>query len=158
MRIGLLGDTHGDTGVLQKIISEAPPVDSWFHTGDYCRDARLLASLTGLPVLAVRGNCDSYEEKAPWDQFVTLEGHALWVTHGHKYLEQYKNAEMAWWAQHYDAKIVVFGHTHVPTVEVINGILVINPGSPARPRGGAATYGLLTLQQDKAPQAQIREL
>ena len=31
--------------------------------------------------------------------------------------------------------VVVFGHTHKPFCETVNGILFLNPGSVTRPRG-----------------------
>ena len=34
--------------------------------------------------------------------------------------------------------VVVFGHTHMPCNERLDGVLYLNPGSPATPRGGAA--------------------
>ena len=46
-----------------------------------------------------------------------------------------------------NAQVVVFGHIHTPVNEVIDGILVINPGSAAKPRGDVPTYGILTLEK-----------
>lgn len=41
---------------------------------------------------------------------------------------------------------------------MIDGILVINPGSAAKPRGDVPTYGILTLEKGRAPFFEVREL
>ena len=35
------------------------------------------------------------------------------------------------------AQVVVFGHTHIPSCELQEGIWLLNPGSPSLPRIGS---------------------
>ena len=73
MRIGIMGDTHGDVFSMQQAIAEAGPVERWLHTGDFFRDSLLLATIVSVPVTAVAGNCDGRAEAKP-DEFIEVAG------------------------------------------------------------------------------------
>ncbi len=135
MRIGIMGDTHGNSFFIQQAVAAADSVDFWLHTGDFYRDAMFLSSFTGLAVTAVAGNCDGRAEAKP-DEFLEVEGYRIWLTHGHSYGVKLGLNELCEWARRYEADIVVFGHTH--QAEILNeaGLLLINPGSAAMPRHG----------------------
>ena len=47
-------------------------------------------------------------------------------------------------AQEADAKIVLFGHTHTPYNEYVNGIYILNPGSI---KGYYGTYGTIDISK-----------
>ena len=159
VRIGITGDTHGNKQALRIILKQLPPVDYWFHTGDYSQDGRFLVEETHLPLLSVCGNTDPDIERANIDEFITLENKRIWLTHGHRYLKGYKVEELAWWAKKLEADIVVFGHTHIPLVKWFGDILVINPGSPSLPRGEEGkTCAILTVLPDKKPNCEIIRL
>ena len=50
----------------------------------------------------------------------------------------------------------VFGHTHVPLCEYYGDALLINPGSPSRPRGGSKPcFAVLTLQKGATPEVEF---
>ena len=140
MRIGIMGDTHGNLTILRKVVEIAGAVDAWIHTGDYSQDARTLEQITNLPVYAVCGNCDMYEGRAPVEKLVNLAGHTIWITHGNRYLHGYGEDTLVARGREQKADIVVY------------------PGSPARPRMGTPTYGILTMAGENKPQAEIFEV
>lgn len=145
MRIGLISDTHDNRMAVQKVVEQAGTVALWLHAGDNVRDAEYIRELTGVPVYAVAGNCDARDVSPP-DQFLDFGEYRIMLTHGHRY--QVKNGlyELAWWGRQYGMNVVVFGHTHKAVVCQEAGLLIINPGSPACPRGGsAASFGILEL-------------
>jgi putative phosphoesterase len=149
MRIGLVSDTHGNRAALQKVVKLAGPVDQWLHAGDHVRDADYLREFSGVPVHTVAGNCDA-SDVAPPEQFLTLGGCFIMLTHGHRYKVKDSLNELVWWARHYETNIVVFGHTHKAVVIREEGLLIINPGSPAFPRGDSATsFGLLEISPEE---------
>ena len=158
MLIGIMGDTHGDLTVLRKVVALAGTVNAWIHTGDYSQDARTLEQITHLPVYAVCGNCDMYEGRAAVENLVNLAGHKIWITHGNRFLHGYGEDTLAEVGRERHADIVVYGHTHVPVVKWYNDILVINPGSPSRPRMGIPTYGILNIGGKNKPKAEIYEV
>jgi hypothetical protein len=159
MRIGITGDTHGSLPALRRVLAKMPPVDLWLHTGDYATDAELLHKLTGIDVVRVRGNCDAPTVSAQPDEYLVLEDFKLWLTHGHRYIQHNVQADLGYWARALDQDIVVFGHTHVPFNEYYGEALLINPGSPSRPRGGSrACFAVLTLQKGSKPQVEHIEI
>ena len=148
VRIGVLGDSHGDFRSLQQAVSQAGTVDLWLHTGDFCRDAMYLATLTTAQVLMVAGNCDGRNEAKP-DEFVELAGFYIWLTHGHRHCVKQDTQDLAAWALRYEADIVVYGHTHQALVKSDAGILFFNPGSSSLPRRGKnGSFGILELTEE----------
>lgn len=155
MRLGVMGDTHGDLAALAKVVRAAGEVDGWLHTGDYSQDATYLRTLTEVPIYATSGNCDSYEGRAPEECVITLEGIVLAMTHGHKYLRTSGLENLAAWGRSKKAQVVIFGHTHVARVEKMDDLLILNPGSPTRPRRGLPSYAELYLETDGTMAANI---
>lgn len=159
MKIGITGDTHGNTQAIRKILQSTPPVDLWLHTGDYATDANLLQAATSIKTVRVRGNCDLIDDGARFDEYLELEGYKIWLTHGHRYIERSVQADLGYWAHQLGQDIVVYGHTHVPMCEQYADTLLVNPGSPARPRGGsAACFAVLTLQAGQEPRVEFIKL
>ena len=151
MRIGITGDTHGDFAAIRRVLHVSPPVDCWLHTGDFSQDALFLAKESGLSVQAVAGNTDSYVGRSEYERTLELAGRRLWLTHGHRYLAGGKGVLLDK-ARELGASIVVYGHTHVPEGQWYDDVLLINPGSPARPRGGSkAGFAVLILGEGKLP-------
>lgn len=68
MRIGLISDTHGSLQAMRKAVVAVPPVDMWLHAGDFSQDSSFLSQVTGIPVTAVRGNCDGVVTAKPDEQ------------------------------------------------------------------------------------------
>ena len=96
-------------------------------------------------IVAVRGNCD-----AEIDQYmlsfpllgtyatVLVDGVRLFLSHGHLWGPDEQLPPLPGGA------IVATGHTHVPTVELVDGHWCFNPGSISIPKGGSEpSYALL---------------
>ena len=82
----------------------------------------------------------------PVERLVTLEGTGILLTHGHAHGVKYGPEGLVGCARKKEAKIALFGHTHVPCNEYHNGIYVLNPGSLAQPRDcSRASYGLIEI-------------
>lgn len=158
MTLGVLGDTHGDREAIRRVIRQAGSVDLWLHTGDYSQDAPYVEQLAGKPVYAVCGNCDVYEDRAPQELVTRQEGFTLAMTHGNRYVWGNDFSRLLYWGAEKRADVVVFGHIHVPVCLEEEGLLLINPGSPSRPRNGIPSFGLLTLERGKKPQFVVQTL
>ena len=149
MRIGILGDTHGDSFSIRLAVEAVKNADLWLHTGDFCRDAMLVAALAATPVTTVGGNCDGRAKAKP-DEFIEACGYRLWLTHGHRHDVKYGLADLENWAVRYGVDVAIFGHTHQSYCETVNGILYFNPGSASEPRRGKPrSCGLLELLPDR---------
>lgn len=59
-----------------------------------------------------------------------------------------------------DADVLVFGHTHLPWVKEIGGVLMVNAGSVGKPQDGdpRAAWALLTVEADEAVTVEIRRM
>ena len=135
MRLGVVADTHGSSSALSWAVRAAGEVDAWAHLGDIISDARALAAITGKAVYSVRGNCDA-PSAGEQEIIETLGGVRFFLCHGHKYSVQFDRYSLARRAEELGCRIALYGHTHISMVEADGGLLLINPGSPALPRGG----------------------
>ena len=128
MVVGLISDTHGL--VRPGVFATLEGVQLILHAGDV--GAGVLEALEAIaPVRAVAGNTDD-----PWDprlaRSVNLEidGVSVHVSHGHELGRPNSEALLA----RYDARVLVYGHTHEALVHRDGRRLVVNPGAagPAR--------------------------
>ena len=159
MRLGIISDTHGDKAAIRQAVVMAPPVDCWIHAGDHGQDGAFLEKVTTSPVYAVCGNTDLLEGREKPDAYLLMAGKHIWVTHGHRYNVKNGVHELSYWANQCETDIVVFGHTHEPLIERRDGVLFINPGSAARPRGDSvASFVVLTLSEQGEESVQLCRL
>jgi putative phosphoesterase len=125
MRIGVISDTHG---LLRPEATHAlAGVAHIVHGGDIGRPEIVDALRHIAPVTAIRGNVDhgAWAEDYPETRTVTLDGRGIYMLHDLKTL-QFDPAARG-------IDVVVSGHSHVPRIETVGGVLYLNPGS-AGPR------------------------
>jgi len=169
MRIGLISDTHipGAAHALPPQVARAfIDVDIILHAGDIYLP-HVLDELERLaPVLAASGD-DDYggtltDRRVKWKHVLQLEGQTLWLVHESPYYYLVTSPQVSQSAgnDHSDGPdIVVFGHSHYPSVQSHNGILFVNPGSPTflNYRSGLGTVAVLHINSGK-PHADILQL
>lgn len=89
---------------------------------------------------------------------IEVEGYDIFVTHGtpRNPLNEYmfpgaSNRALVNMTQGVDADIIISGHTHVPLERVIQGKLILNPGSVGQPRdrNPKASYMMIKLGRKK---------
>ncbi|MBQ4428287.1 MAG: metallophosphoesterase [Clostridia bacterium] len=141
LRFGVISDTHGVSPAIDAALRAIGEVDGYLHLGDVVSDAERIAKETGKPVHAVRGNCDtlSFSEKdQPVERVLEIEGARLLLVHGHRHeIDMYTTYAARQRAIELGCGALIYGHTHIPQLVQRDGIIVLNPGSPARPRAGA---------------------
>ena len=159
MRIGVISDTHGDLNIAKIAIKNMSKIDVLFHAGDHYKDAVALKNVLGdLPVYAVVGNCD-FEIFKPKDLFIEIAEKKIWLTHGHKYNVKNSDELLVKLAKEKSVDIVIYGHTHIAISRFADEILIFNPGSTTRPRGGKpASYGMIEIDDDGETYADILTL
>ena len=145
MRIGVMSDSHGNMRAVIEAVAKMGHVDLYLHAGDHYQDALVLAQHVSVPVVGVGGNCDLMMS-TPRQHIGEYEGHKLLLIHGHQYNVKSGTSKILAHARQKKLDIVVFGHTHVPMQQQLDGVFLFNPGSVAYPRmRGHPTYGILTL-------------
>ncbi|QHN50059.1 metallophosphoesterase [Geobacillus stearothermophilus] len=143
MKAVVVSDSHGLSGELSAIIERhRHEADLFIH----CGDSELSAQAAELaPFVVVRGNCD-VEAAFPNERTEEAEGLRFLITHGHLYGVKTSLLRLYYRAKETSAHVVCFGHSHLAGAEQIEGVLFINPGSIALPRGRKErTYAVLTI-------------
>ncbi|NLC76417.1 MAG: metallophosphoesterase [Clostridia bacterium] len=148
IRLGILSDTHRELGAGARAIKQMGSIDCLLHGGDHYGDARELARLTKVPVEAVNGNCDWFSIGGPEELVLQFEKVRILLTHGHRYRVKSGYELLLERALQLGVTAAVFGHTHQACLRWEKGVLLFNPGSPASPRGGKPTFGILTVDGD----------
>ena len=57
---------------------------------------------------------------------IDLDGYRVFITHGHGYHVSYSPNRLVAEALHRNAQIAMYGHTHVPHLEQMEGVIVLN--------------------------------
>ena len=140
MLIGLISDTHitPKRGKLSdKIFEIFDGVDLILHAGDITTQGVLDDLNKIAPVIAVLGNNDKLDLKK--HEIIDVEEKKILLVHGHKIDDLYE------FGLECGADVVVSGHTHVPTHEMVDSMHLINPGSSNRPINSNASVVLLKI-------------
>jgi putative phosphoesterase len=135
-RIGIISDTHG---LLRPEAERGlKGVDHIIHAGDIGRPEIVDALRRIAPVTAIRGNVDNGEwaHQYPDTKLVRLAGKSIYVLHDLKTLQADLGAGI---------EVIISGHSHVPKIDAVGGVLYLNPGS-AGPRRFNLPITLATLE------------
>ncbi len=151
MTIMVLSDTHipGKAQSLPPILyNDMEKCDHIIHAGDV-NDIALINELECFaPVTVVAGNTDGYQitDRYGYRMIVELSGKRIGVVHGNGSRATFENVKRAFSKDSVD--IVVYGHSHIPHCEFLDGILYFNPGSPTDKRlNKYYTYGLIKVSE-----------
>ena len=145
MRIAVISDTHGDKKALKRALEKAGAVDVILHLGDNGLD--LTDASLGIPeTYAVHGNSDPLKN-LPEELLLSFCGHTLFICHGHRYGVKQGLQRLYYRGVELGADIVLFGHTHKALNRQEEDVLILNPGSAARPYpGDQASIAILDLE------------
>ncbi len=151
MRILVVSDSHGSVANLAYLARTlGSRLDLVIHLGDGASDfEKLEPGLLGtVPLVLVRGNMDSNPRLPP--SRVTAAGkHLIYASHGHAALASGSLLPLLYAAREAGASVCLFGHTHIPLRKQEDGLLILNPGSLSRPRGGwGPTFAILTVPEN----------
>ncbi len=152
----VIADTHLSrrrTGALPEgLTSHLERADLILHAGDLM-DIALLDELAAYaPVRAVLGNMDALEPRLPETLELDLAGIRVAMIHDSGPKKGRRNRMRRRFPE---ARVVVFGHSHIPLLEDEDGLLLFNPGSPTdKRRQPDYTFGLLRLDEG-GPRAEI---
>ncbi|MEY9900172.1 metallophosphoesterase family protein [Bradyrhizobium sp. USDA 329] len=124
--IGIISDTHGL--LRPEALRVLAHVGHIIHGGDI-GDPEIITALRRIaPVTAIRGNVDTGEWATEFaeTEFVRLAGQLFYVLHDLNTLQIDPVAA--------GIDVIVSGHSHVPKINTVDGVLYVNPGSAGRRR------------------------
>lgn len=156
MRVMCISDIHGSIENLRKAIERfneehaeklliLGDFSSYYHSSSDFEVAEILNNMAGA-IVAVKGNCDnSYMNELfnfglSYLKTIKINDKTITLTHGHIYNSNNLPENCG--------NIFLSGHTHVGMIEKHGKIIIANPGSISKPRGGSKKSYLL-IGEDK---------
>lgn len=149
MKIGVISDTHQNMAYLNQAIEvlQREKIELLIHLGDDYRD--IAEEVKGIKVIKVPGVYDPEYQitSIPHRQVIELGVVKAVATHSVKSHENDFPDDVApdELARRSGAKLVLYGHTHLPLIEEKEGLVWMNPGhlKGDDKKGAPASYGLI---------------
>lgn len=153
MNIIVISDTHmpkKSKNLPDILVKHLKTADLIIHAGDW-QTLNVYEQLKQFaPVEGVIGNVDGEELMVhfPFKKILNLKGFLIGVTHGHgkgrttekRVLSLFENDQV---------DLIIFGHSHIPLQQEIDGKLLFNPGSPTDKRKQPEySFGRIQLGKD----------
>ncbi len=157
MRIIVLSDTHSSP-LPAALIRDIRSADMIVHAGDFS-DLEVYRQLKAMKdIRAVHGNMDgaALHDALPKQTVFECEGVRVGLVHGDG-SPKGTAARLGRLFKGQDVQVVVFGHSHEPYNEMVDGVLFFNPGSPTDTiRSPYLSYGVLELKDGKVKAKIVR--
>ncbi len=158
LTIAIISDTHGE--VDPRIIDRVKSCDLVLHAGDIMGAAVLDCLKPRLrKVIAIKGNNDIYGiwsqtelailDSMPETVEIDLPGGRLIMEHGDRIHDERLPHDLLR-KQYPEAKLVVYGHTHISCIDQSQQPWIMNPGAAGRIRtkGGPSYVELVASQEN----------
>jgi len=146
----VLADTHiprRAKALPGKLVPYLRRADLVLHAGDLLEPSLLGELSLYAPVRAVKGNVDPPEVNLPETLEFDFGGVRIAMIHdsGRKEGRRKRLSN-----RFPNARVVVFGHSHIPFLEDEDGLLLLNPGSPTdKRRQPEHTFALLLVEEGR---------
>jgi len=149
MKILIISDTHGRNHHIKNVLDKVGPIDLLIHLGDMEGGEDFIKSITSCQIEMISGNND-YFNRLPKEKIIKIGKYTVMLVHGHRYGVNYNTTDLQEAAVRNKADIVMFGHTHVPMIDLSGEVWVINPGSLSLPRqqGKIPTFIIMDLDSN----------
>ena len=151
MKILVVSDTHRKDDNLKLVLSEECPLDMLIHLGDAEGSEHFIPDWVNPECLMemVLGNNDFFS-RLDREREIDIAGHKAFITHGHYYGVSMGPEGLVDEAKSRGCDIAMYGHTHRPFLDVIDGVTVLNPGSLSYPRqeGRRPSYMIIHVDAD----------
>lgn len=144
MRLVVTSDSHRSNRDFFKIIERHKNnADLFINLGDSEGEIEdMKAYYPALRLENVVGNCD-WNNTYPVYKMLKCEGKKVLITHGHRFGVKHGYEKIQTFAKQEGADIVLFGHTHLPYTERVDGIYYMNPGAVCN-----GSYGIVDITPD----------
>ncbi|SEF62257.1 metallophosphoesterase family protein [Paenibacillus sp. UNC499MF] len=135
MKIGVLSDTHmrPTAGKLPDAVLEGlAGVDLILHAGDWTSPEIIGWVENIAAVESVAGNNDGPDivRRFGYSKLIEAGGLKIGLVHGDRGRGRTTEQRALFTFQDEHPDVIVFGHSHIPYSERVDGLLLFNPGSP----------------------------
>lgn len=145
-------DSHGRGHVLLELEKWYPRADLYLNCGDLEENP-----LNYPHWVFVRGNNDYFAaDSMPEERIIQAGDHKILLVHSHRFSYYNREQNMAAYALAKGCDIVIYGHTHVASINRVDGVLLVNPGSLWMSRNGKEpSFALIRLHDNGQTEAEI---
>lgn len=152
----VISDTHGS----KKGISDLLPVirenDFVLHLGDGFTEFGALLGANPSGFYYCAGNCDSWGD-CPQEGVLEVEDVKIFYCHGHAYGVKTGLNRLAARAKAQGCSVALYGHTHTPRIDEIDGVMLGCPGSIQNPKDKGGCYAYLVVHGAKTTATLVGE-
>jgi hypothetical protein len=146
MKIVVFSDNHQDVASVDRILFLHPDAERMISLGD---SEMSESELTKRNIFGVCGNYP-FEPKFPDQLLFEFEGHRTFITHGHHFYVKTGLYYLTTQALELHCDLALFGHTHRYLITEQDGVILVNPGSTAYPKGtGKKTYAVIQIETNR---------
>lgn len=147
MRILIVSDSHGRNHYLSRALDKVGDIDLFIHLGDLEGSEDFIEAFVNCRIEMISGNNDYFTE-IPREKLITVGKYTIFMTHGHQYGVYYDTEKLKEAARQRGANIVMYGHTHIPSVDLKDDVYAINPGSITLPRQSGRQHSFILMEID----------
>ena len=151
MKVLIVSDTHGRHAGIEEAIQREFPFQRLIHLGDAEGSEHFIPDWVNpeCRMEMVLGNNDFFS-RLDREREIDIAGHKAFITHGHYYGVSMGPEGLVDEAKSRGCDIAMYGHTHRPFLDVIDGVTVLNPGSLSYPRqeGRRPSYMIIHVDAD----------
>ena len=155
MLVVVLADTHirrPGRGLPDALTPHLKRADLILHAGDLLVEDVLYELEAYAPVRAVLGNVDGWDLGLPETLEFEAGGIPFAMVHDAGPKQGRRNRMRKRFPR---ARVIVFGHSHIPLLEDEEGLMLLNPGSPTdKRRQPNHTFALLRIENGE-PEAEL---
>jgi len=152
MKILIVSDSHGRNIYLGKAIDKVGDIDLFLHLGDLEGSEDFVEAFVNSRIEMISGNNDYFTD-IPREKLIQVGKYTVFMTHGHKYGVYYDTDKLKEAARSRGADIVMYGHTHMPSIDYSDDIITINPGSISQPRQAGRQPSFILMEIDREGEA-----
>jgi len=152
MLLGIISDTHMPGMALKlpdNLLRDMDKVDYILHAGDW-NTLEVYEQLSQLaPVDGVAGNTDGIEivSKFGYQKVLEFKNRKIGIVHGHGMRGATEDTALHTFKDE-EVDCIIFGHSHIPLMRSVNGVLLLNPGSPTdKRRQPRYSYAMLEITE-----------
>lgn len=133
MKALIISDTHKSHKSLETALDREGRIDMLIHLGDAEGKEDYIEAISGCPIHIISGNNDFFSDLHREEEFF-IHGKHIFITHGHYYYVSMGEERLVEEARGRGVDIVMYGHTHRPSITIEDDLVVLNPGSISYPR------------------------
>ncbi|MBQ8428080.1 MAG: metallophosphoesterase [Clostridia bacterium] len=152
----VLSDTHGSKKGVEALLPVIQENDYVLHLGDGLTEISTILEKKEKGVHFCAGNCDFFSGM-PQEDILEIEDCKIFYCHGHTYGVKTSLERLAARAKSLGCTVALYGHTHRASVDEVEGVKLICPGSLRAPKDKGGSYAYLVVVGEKVTVALVGE-